>query len=93
MAAIHISEADAIANIAGLLSKVREGLEVVIESGGERVTMRSTHPRIRTISEAIVSSDAHAKASSIEPCMDEAFANDLEEIIENRKPRSYSAWD
>ena len=94
MATIRISEAEAVRDFAGLLARVREGAEVVIESENHpaAILRQADFPR-RTISESIALADAHAKELGYEPRMDADFAADLEEIIKNRKPRDTSAWD
>ena len=93
MATIHISEADAARDFAGLLARVRAGVEVVIESGTQPVAvLRAAAPR-RSISESIALAEARSKELGYKPVMDAEFAADMEEIIRNRKPRDTSAWD
>ena len=95
MAVIHISEADAARDFAGLLAHVRAGAEIVIEKeASPAVVLRvAVEPRGRLLSESIALAEAHAKEMGFEPVMDADFAADLEEIIRNRKPRDTSAWD
>lgn len=87
MATLHISEAEAIRDFAGVLARVRAGQEVVIDAGETAVAVLSPAQRStdRLLSESL-------RLSSPEPTMDPDFAADLDEIIRNRKPRS-SAWD
>jgi antitoxin (DNA-binding transcriptional repressor) of toxin-antitoxin stability system len=94
MAIIHISEAEAAADFAGLLARVRAGAEIVIESDTHPVAVVRlvAEPRGRLLSESIALAEAHAKELGYEPVMDAGFAADLEEIIRNRKPRDLSAW-
>ena len=94
MAVIHISDADAIRDFAGLLARVRAGAEIVIESGACPVAViHAAGPPRRSISECIALADARTKQVGYEPVMDTEFAADMEEIIRNRKPRDTSAWD
>jgi prevent-host-death family protein len=95
MAVTHISEAEAVADFAGLLARVRAGEEIVIESGAQPVAVLRpvAEPRGRLLSASIVLAEAHAKEAGHEPVMDAGFAADLAEIIRNRKPRHLSAWD
>jgi prevent-host-death family protein len=95
MAIIHISEAEAVADFAGLLARVRAGEEIVIESNAQPVAvLRSVaEPRGRLLSVSIALAEAHANEVGYEPVMDSGFAADLEEIIRNRKPRDLSAWE
>jgi hypothetical protein len=95
MATIHISEAEAARDFAGLMARVRAGAEIVIEKDASpAVVLRvAVEPRGRLLSESIALAEAHANEMGFEPVMDPEFAADLEEIIRNRKPRDTSAWD
>jgi hypothetical protein len=95
MATIHISEAEAARDFAGLMALVRAGAEIVIEKeASPAVVLRvAVEPRGRLLSESIALAEAHANEMGFEPVMDPEFAADLEEIIRNRKPRDTSAWD
>jgi prevent-host-death family protein len=94
MATIHISEADAARDFAGLMARVRAGAEIVIESDNyPAAVLRPAEPPRRSISESIALAEAHSKELGYTPVMDADFAADLEEIIRNRKPRDTSAWD
>jgi antitoxin (DNA-binding transcriptional repressor) of toxin-antitoxin stability system len=94
METIHISEAEAAGDFAGLMARVRAGAEVIIESDSAPVaSIRAVAPPHRSISESIAIAKAHAKELGYEPVMDAEFAADLEDIIANRKPRDTSAWD
>jgi hypothetical protein len=95
MATIHISEAEATRDFAGLLARVRAGTEFVIENGHSTpILMRMAgEPKGRLLSESIALAEAHARESGSEPVMDSEFAADLHEIIRNRKPRDLSAWE
>jgi antitoxin (DNA-binding transcriptional repressor) of toxin-antitoxin stability system len=91
---IHISEADASSDFAGVLARVREGAEVVIESGKLPVAVvRPAEPHVRLLSESIALAKAHAKELGYEPTLDPEFAADLEDIIKSRKPREISSWE
>jgi antitoxin (DNA-binding transcriptional repressor) of toxin-antitoxin stability system len=90
MAATHISEAEAVRNFAGLLTRVRAGEEIVIESGTAPVAvLRPAGPPRRSIALA----EARSKELGYKPLMDAAFAADMEDIVRKRKPRDTSAWD
>ena len=95
MATIHISEADAVRDFAGLLTHARLGAEIVIEKDAEPaiVLRKAVEPHGRLLSESIALAKKHAEELGYEPRMDPEFAADLEEIIRNRKPRDTSAWD
>jgi antitoxin (DNA-binding transcriptional repressor) of toxin-antitoxin stability system len=95
METIHISEAEAAANFAGLMARARAGAEVFIEdSASAALVLRvASEPHGRLLSESIALATRHAEELGYEPVMDASFAADLEEIIRNRKPRDTSAWD
>ncbi len=94
MATIHISEADAAGDFAGLMARVRAGMEVVIESDTKPVAViRPAGPPRRSISESIELAESYAKKLGYKPTMEAEFAADMEEIVRNRKPRDTSAWD
>jgi antitoxin (DNA-binding transcriptional repressor) of toxin-antitoxin stability system len=92
---IHISEAEAASDFASVMSRVRDGVEVIIERDAKPVAVvRSADPiRGRPISESIALAETHAKEMGFEPTMDPDFAADLEEIIKGRRPRDNSKWD
>jgi len=92
---IHISEAEAARDFAGLMARVRAGIEVVIESDARAVAVLrpAAELRGRLLSESIALAEAHAKELGYEPTMDPEFAADMEEIVNNRKPRDLSEWD
>jgi antitoxin (DNA-binding transcriptional repressor) of toxin-antitoxin stability system len=91
---IHISEAEAASDFAGVLARVREGAEVVIESGKLPVAViRPAEPHVRLLSESIALAKAHAKELGFEPTLDPDFAADLEDIIKSRTPREISSWE
>jgi antitoxin (DNA-binding transcriptional repressor) of toxin-antitoxin stability system len=94
MATIRISEADAARDFAGLIARVRLGVEIVIENdAAPAVVLRAAEPARRSISESIAMAEARTRELGYKPVMDAGFAADLEEIIGNRKPRNSTAWD
>ncbi len=77
MATIHISEAEAIRDFAGVLARVRAGAEVVIESGAQPVAVLHTPaPPRRSIEECIDLLPADSAAT-----IDEDFASDVEAAV------------
>jgi antitoxin (DNA-binding transcriptional repressor) of toxin-antitoxin stability system len=87
---IHISEAEATRDFAGLLARVRAGAEIVIESGQLPVAVvHAPVPPRRSISEcmALLSEDSTAT-------IDADFAKDVEAAVEShREPLEPPAWD
>jgi len=93
MATIHISEAEAARDFYGVLARVREGAEVVIDSATDPVIVRSAVPARRTISECIAVAEQHERETGVAAVPDPEFARDVEEIVRNRKPWNPPAWD
>jgi antitoxin (DNA-binding transcriptional repressor) of toxin-antitoxin stability system len=92
MATIRISEADAARDFAGLIARVRLGVEIVIENdAAPAVVLRAAEPARRSISESIAMAEARTRELGYKPVMDAGFAADLEEIVRNRKPRNSPA--
>ena len=87
---IHISEAEAASDFAGLLARVRAGAEIVIESGELPVAV--VHPPVpshRSIFECIALLPENSTA-----VMDADFAKDIEAAIDShREPLEPPAWD
>lgn len=94
MATIRISEADAARDFAGLMAKVRAGAEVIIGDGvSPSAVLRSAVPSSRTISESIEIARRLQQETGEAPVLDADFADDVAEIIRNRKPWTPPAWD
>lgn len=93
MATIHISETEAVRDFQHLLAKIRDGLDVVIESDARPIARLSPVARRepgRLLSEMIAS--AEARGGNI--TLDEGFSKDLEDIIASRKePLGFPEWD
>jgi antitoxin (DNA-binding transcriptional repressor) of toxin-antitoxin stability system len=90
MATIHISEAEAARDFAGLLARVRAGAEVVIESDTHPVAVIHTPaPPRRSIEECIALLPEESTAT-----IDEDFARDIEAAVAvHREPLNPPAWD
>jgi antitoxin (DNA-binding transcriptional repressor) of toxin-antitoxin stability system len=88
---IHISEAEAASDFAGVLARVREGVEIVIESGKLPVAvLRPAEPHVRLLSESLRLAKEHASTATL----DGDFARDLEAAINShREPLKPPAWD
>jgi antitoxin (DNA-binding transcriptional repressor) of toxin-antitoxin stability system len=86
---IHISEAEAASDLAGLLARVRVGVEVVIESGKLPAVIHAPIPPRRSISECIALLAEDSTAT-----IDADFARDVEAAVEShREPLEPPAWD
>jgi hypothetical protein len=94
MATIHISGLDASRDFAGLMAMVRSGAEIIIEDGAyPPAVLRSAEPAPRTISESIEIARKLRLETGESPVLDADFAEDVAEIIHNRKPWTPPAWD
>lgn len=91
---IHISEAEAASDFAALMARVRAGTEVVIKSGERAVAvLHAAQPVRRSISECIALAKAQEEETGKAPVLDAEFAEDVEEILGQRKPWNPPAWE
>lgn len=91
---LHVSEADALRDMASIFKRVQAGMEVVIERDAQPVAVaRAATPVRRTISECITLAKVHEEETGYAPTLDPDFAKDVEEIIRNRKPWNPPSWD
>jgi prevent-host-death family protein len=88
---IHISEAEATRDFAGVLAKVRAGGEIVIGDDARPVAVvRPAELRVRLLSESLRLAKEHACTATL----DEDFARDLEDAINShREPLNPPAWE
>jgi antitoxin (DNA-binding transcriptional repressor) of toxin-antitoxin stability system len=88
MATVHISESEAASDFAGLMARVREGTEVIIESDQDpRSVVLTARPKDGSISATLARLKTISDERGHELFMDDDFAADMEEIIQKRKPR------
>ena len=91
---IHVSEAEAVSDFAGLLTRVRAGAEIVVESG--RLPVAVIQPPAvarRTLSECIASSKAREAETGEDTVLDVDFAADMEDILKHRPTWDPPAWE
>ena len=88
---VHLSSAEAIPDIAGILDRVEQGAQVIVERDQRPVAVIQPAPRPgRLLSDCIALAEVHASTVTL----DEDFAKDLEEIIQShREPLDASRWD
>jgi len=91
MATIHISEAEAASNFAGLMARVRSGVEVVIENDASpAVVLRvATEKPLRRLSESLRLAREHGSTATL----DGGFAADLEAVIASHPQPLECPWD
>jgi antitoxin (DNA-binding transcriptional repressor) of toxin-antitoxin stability system len=93
---IHISEAEAARDFAGVLARVRAGAEIVIEGHEPVVVVRAevrAEVRGRLISECLALAKADEEETGKAPVLDPDFAADVEEIVKSRKSWNPPAWE
>jgi antitoxin (DNA-binding transcriptional repressor) of toxin-antitoxin stability system len=91
---IRISETEAARDFAGLMTRVRAGAEIIIESGERPVAvLHAADPARRSISECIALAERHEQETGKAPVLDADFANDVEEILSRRKPWNPLPWE
>jgi antitoxin (DNA-binding transcriptional repressor) of toxin-antitoxin stability system len=96
MATTHIPVAEAARDLPDLLHRVRAGEDIVIDDGSPtpvRLAPAASPVETRTIEETIARLEARERELGHPLRMGADFADDLEEIINNRKPRDTSEWD
>jgi antitoxin (DNA-binding transcriptional repressor) of toxin-antitoxin stability system len=90
---IHISEAEAASDFAGVLARVRAGAEIVIEGREPVVVSRAEPMRGRPLSDCIALAKAHEEETGRSPILDPDFAADVEEIVKARKSWNPPSWE
>jgi antitoxin (DNA-binding transcriptional repressor) of toxin-antitoxin stability system len=90
MATIHISEADAYRDFAGVLARVRAGAEVVIEdAAAPAVVLRTAvEPSVRRLSESLRLAKEHDSTVTL----DGGFARDLEAVVNSHPEPLENPW-
>lgn len=88
MATYHISEAEAGRDFAGLISRVRAGIEVIIESESRPIAVLRSPVVRRTLEEAIAL--LHPDSPAV---MDDEFARDVAAAVAaHREPLNPPEW-
>jgi|ERR1700724_2830980 hypothetical protein len=95
MAELHISEEELARDVHGVLEKVRNGAEVIIEQNRRPVAVMKTPPRPgRSIDDSIALARDYETRIGYAPVPDPGFAKDVESAIDShREPLDTSAWD
>jgi antitoxin (DNA-binding transcriptional repressor) of toxin-antitoxin stability system len=90
MATIHISEADAYRDFAGVLARVRAGAEVVIEDASSpAVVLRAAvEAPLRRLSESLRLAKEHGATVTL----DGNFSDDLEAIVKSHPEPLDNPW-
>jgi len=94
MATVHMTAAEVAKDIAGVLAKVRQGDEIVVEQDHRPVALiKPPQGPGRMISECIAIAKQREKERGYPITLDPDFAADVEEIVRNRQPWNPPSWD
>ena len=90
MATVHMTESEVASDLHAVLARVQQGVEVVVEQDHRPVAVISPPKGPgRPIDECI----ALAKTYGSGATLDEGFAQELADIIAERRPLDASRWD
>lgn len=91
MAQVHMTEAEVARDLHGVLAKVQQGVEVVIEQDHRPVAViRSPLLKGRLLSECIAIAEARGSTATL----DQGFIEDVEDGIADRsRPWNPPAWE
>lgn len=91
MGSVHISEAELARDVHGILTKVQQGIEVIVEQDQRPVAViRAATLRGRLLSDSV----ALAEARGTTAVLDEGFMKDVEAgIAERAKPWQPPTWE
>lgn len=92
---LRITEAELARNVRGVLEKVEQGAEVIIERDDHRplAVMKAAHTAGRSISDCIALAKAHEAQVGAAPTPDDDFAADVQKGIEERSEPIRNVWD
>ena len=89
MSQVHMTEAEVALDLHGVLARVQQGVEVVVEQDHRPVAIiRSPLPKGRLLSECIAVAEARGSTATL----DEGFMTDVEEGIANRGDHLRTRW-
>jgi antitoxin (DNA-binding transcriptional repressor) of toxin-antitoxin stability system len=87
MAQVHMTEAELARDLHGVLEKVRQGVEIVVDRNDQPVAViKPPQPVRRTLSDLIRLAEQREKERGYAVTLDPDFAADVEEIVRARKP-------
>ncbi|MGA3044029.1 MAG: hypothetical protein ABSF54_24915 [Bryobacteraceae bacterium] len=91
MGQVRMTEAEVAGDLHGVLDRVQQGVEIVVEQDHRPVAViRSPLPKGRMLSECIALAEARGSAATL----DEGFMKDVEEgIALHRQPWNPPAWE
>ena len=90
----RIRESDLAKELGSVLHRVEDGAEFIVERDEHPIAV--IRPAVafgRKISDCIALAVRHERGTVPVPVLEPDFANDLTEIVKNRKPREVAEWD
>ncbi|HEV2379745.1 MAG TPA: hypothetical protein VG206_08090 [Terriglobia bacterium] len=89
-----LSDADAASDFAGVLTRVRSGISVVIQHDDRPLAVvHPVGPLRRTLSECIALAKAHEEETGEAPILEADFAADVEAVLKEREAWNPPAWE
>lgn len=89
-----MTEAELARDLHGVLEKVRQGAEVVVEQdAGPVAVLRAVARKGRTLSESIAIARQRDLERGYSVTLDPDFAEAVEDVVRNRKPWNPPPWD
>jgi antitoxin (DNA-binding transcriptional repressor) of toxin-antitoxin stability system len=94
MATFRVTEAELARDLHGVLAKVKEGVEVIVEEDHRPVAVIKTPPRSgRRLSDCIALAKEYEQKLGYAPVPDPGFAADLQAAIDDhREPLDPPTW-
>jgi antitoxin (DNA-binding transcriptional repressor) of toxin-antitoxin stability system len=94
MVVLHMTEAELARDVHGVLDKIRDGAEVIVERDAQPVAViKPVQPVPRTLCDLIRLAEERERERGYAITLDPDFAADVEEIVRNRKPWNPPSWD
>ncbi len=94
MAVLHMTEAELARDVHGVLDKIRDGAEVIVERDAQPVAViKPAQPNPRTLSDLIRLAEEREKKRGYAITLDPDYAADVEEIVRSRQPWNPPSWD
>jgi antitoxin (DNA-binding transcriptional repressor) of toxin-antitoxin stability system len=94
MARVHMTEAEVAGDFAAVLRKIGHGEEVVLDRNGRPfAVIKAADQEPRTLSELIAMAERRERERGYAITLDEDYAADVEQIVQERKPWTPRSWE
>ena len=89
-----MSEAEVANDFAAVLYKIQDGAEVIVDRNGQPVAIiKAPQPKPGTFSELVLKAEQREKERGYAITLDKEYADDVEQIVHDRKPWLPRSWD